>query len=83
MTPGHCSLEVLYGALPLQRLHLPFLAETPVSALTLNGDTVAFDKVDVTITFEARTKIKAGQTLQVLYSKATQPFLPSAAFEAI
>ena len=68
MTPGQCSLEVLYGALPLQRLHLPFLAHTPVAGLTLDGEPIAFDKLDGTISLEAKTEIQAGQTLQVLYS---------------
>ena len=67
MTPGQCSLEVLYGALPFQRLHLPFLADTPVTGLTLEGEPVAFNKLDGTISLEAGTEIKAGQTLQVLY----------------
>ena len=67
MTPSQCSLEVLYGALPLQRLQLPFLADTPVDRLTLEGEPVAFNKLGGAISLEAGTEIKAGQTLQVLY----------------
>ena len=68
MAPGQCSLEVLYGALPLQCLQLPFLAETPVGRLTLDGEPVAFDQMDGTISLEPNTAIEAGQALQVLYA---------------
>ena len=50
MTLSQCSLEVLHGALPLQRLHLPFLADNPVAGLTL-------DKLNGTISLETRTDI--------------------------
>ena len=68
MTSDHCSLEVLHGALHLQCLHLPFLADTPEATLTLDGEPVDFTKQDGAITLHTKTHIQSGQTLQVLYS---------------
>ncbi|MDE0312198.1 MAG: hypothetical protein OXI52_08025, partial [Caldilineaceae bacterium] len=67
MTPQHSSLEVLYGSLTLRSLQLPFLADATVSAITLDGEPVAFQKQDGAISLQAKTEVQAGQTLQVLY----------------
>ncbi len=63
----HCSLKVLYGALILQHINLPSLADTPVVRTTLDGEPVAFEQQDGAITLQTKTQIQAGQTLQLLY----------------
>ena len=63
----HCSLKVLYGDLTLQHINLPSLADTAVVRTTLDGEPVAFEQQDGAITFQTKTQIQAGQTLQLLY----------------
>jgi len=67
MTPQRSSLEVLYGSLTLRSLQLPFLADATVSAITLDGEPIAFQKQNGAISLPAKTEIQAGQTLQLLY----------------
>ncbi len=65
MAPDNCSLQVLYGVLPLQRLRLPFLVDVSLAGIALDGDPVAFSRTGSNLILETRIEIKAGQTLRV------------------
>ena len=68
MTPENCSLEVLYGSLDLRTLQLPFHSAGVTAAVTIDNEPVAFQERDGGISLQTKTRIHAGQTLQVLYS---------------
>ena len=68
LTPGHCTLQVLYGVLPLQYLQLPFLQDQPLDRVTLDAEPVAFDRTGPSIRLEEGLDMRAGQTLAVVYA---------------
>ncbi|MEZ4861675.1 MAG: GH116 family glycosyl-hydrolase [Caldilineaceae bacterium] len=65
MTPAGCEVRVLYGALSLQQLKLPFLAAQTGVTVTKAGSTVPFARQQGVITFDQPTTIAAGEAVHV------------------
>lgn len=65
MQPGQVTLQVLYGALPLSTLRLPFLAGAGAVSATLDGTPVHATAEEGTISFAPAVTIPAGGTLLV------------------
>ncbi|HXF62456.1 MAG TPA: GH116 family glycosyl-hydrolase [Caldilineaceae bacterium] len=65
LTPDLAELRVLYGALPVQTLALPFLGERAVGQVLVDGTPVAFTRTGEGVQLEAPVRLAAGQTLQV------------------
>ncbi len=66
LAPESCTLQVLYGCLPLRYLRLPFLADSEVTQVMLGDEPVAFVRTADGICMEAGITIQAGQTLQIV-----------------
>ncbi len=68
MTPVNCTLEVLYGSLPLRWLQLPFLKDRSLDRVTLDEEPVAFERTAQGIRVGDGVDIQEGQTLAVVYA---------------
>jgi len=60
-----CELRLLYGELPLQSLHLPFLGERPVTGVFLAGRSVAFSRDGELVGLGTGVTIHAGESLEI------------------
>lgn len=65
---GDCELRLLYGKLPLQTLHLPFLGGRPVTGVSLAGQPVAFTRSGDALELGAGVTIGRHESMQVHYS---------------
>ena len=70
MQPGQATLQVLYGALPLSCLRLPFLAGARIAKVTLDDKPVEFGADQGTLSFAPAITIPSQGILRV--SSVTQ-----------
>ncbi len=71
MTPGKCTLQVLYGNLPLQILQLPFLADRTLDRVTRDEEPVAHERTDNSVIFLGGIEIQAEQELFLSFHTQT------------
>ena len=65
MGPGRAEVRVLYGALELHSLRLPFLNADAIQSVTVDDDPLDYTFEDGTLTLDSVAEIRAESILRV------------------
>ena len=71
LNADHVLLSVLYGSIPVQRLHASLLLEREVTAATLDGRPLQYAKRQASVILAEPATLRAGSVLRLALGEAT------------